>query len=75
MKRKGIVIANTYTEKSLQYRDPSDIPWGDLGADFVVESSGIFTTVEKASVHKKVNNLRVAWLPQLVLLYLYECSS
>ncbi|XP_019183246.1 PREDICTED: glyceraldehyde-3-phosphate dehydrogenase GAPCP1, chloroplastic-like [Ipomoea nil] len=34
-------------------RDPSDIPWGDLGADFVVESSGIFTTVEKASVHKK----------------------
>lgn len=34
-------------------RDPADIPWGDLGADYVVESSGVFTTVEKASAHKK----------------------
>ncbi|XP_009593112.1 glyceraldehyde-3-phosphate dehydrogenase GAPCP2, chloroplastic [Nicotiana tomentosiformis] len=34
-------------------RDPADIPWGDLGADYVVESSGVFTTVEKASTHKK----------------------
>ncbi|CAM8882501.1 unnamed protein product [Rhodiola kirilowii] len=34
-------------------RDPADIPWGELGADYVVESSGIFTTVDKASLHKK----------------------
>lgn len=34
-------------------RDPAEIPWGDYGADFVVESSGVFTTVEKASAHKK----------------------
>ncbi|CAH9143477.1 unnamed protein product [Cuscuta epithymum] len=34
-------------------RDPSDIPWGDSGADYVIESSGIFTTVDKASAHKK----------------------
>ncbi|VFQ91685.1 unnamed protein product [Cuscuta campestris] len=39
--------------KVINKRDPADIPWGDFGADFVVESSGIFTTVEKASVHKK----------------------
>ncbi|CAI9088038.1 OLC1v1022267C1 [Oldenlandia corymbosa var. corymbosa] len=34
-------------------RNPADIPWGDYGADYVVESSGVFTTVEKASAHKK----------------------
>ncbi|KAL0300949.1 UNVERIFIED_CONTAM: Glyceraldehyde-3-phosphate dehydrogenase GAPCP2, chloroplastic [Sesamum radiatum] len=34
-------------------RDPAEIPWGDYGAEYVVESSGVFTTVEKASAHKK----------------------
>ncbi|GAA0186331.1 dehydrogenase [Lithospermum erythrorhizon] len=33
--------------------DPADIPWGDSGADYAVESSGVFTTVDKASAHKK----------------------
>ncbi|KAK1440097.1 hypothetical protein QVD17_05922 [Tagetes erecta] len=34
-------------------RDPAAIPWGDFGADYVVESSGVFTTLDKASAHKK----------------------
>jgi glyceraldehyde 3-phosphate dehydrogenase len=33
--------------------DPKDIPWGDLGVEIVVESSGRFTTKEKASRHLK----------------------
>ncbi|PLW21686.1 hypothetical protein PCANC_03193 [Puccinia coronata f. sp. avenae] len=32
-------------------RDPSAIPWGKSGADYVVESTGVFTTKEKASAH------------------------
>ncbi|BBN13356.1 glyceraldehyde 3-phosphate dehydrogenase (phosphorylating) [Marchantia polymorpha subsp. ruderalis] len=32
-------------------RAPADIPWGDCGADYVVESTGVFTNVAKASAH------------------------
>jgi len=32
--------------------DPSKISWGDAGADYVIESTGVFTSVEKASMHK-----------------------
>merc|ERR1719410_1706542 len=31
--------------------DPSAIAWGDAGADYVIESTGVFTTTEKASAH------------------------
>ncbi|KAJ5524063.1 glyceraldehyde-3-phosphate dehydrogenase [Penicillium frequentans] len=34
-------------------RDPASIPWGKSGADYVVESTGVFTTTEKASLHLK----------------------
>jgi glyceraldehyde 3-phosphate dehydrogenase len=33
------------------FPDPSDIPWGDLGVEIVIESSGRFTSKEKASRH------------------------
>merc|ERR1719297_278404 len=32
-------------------KDPTQISWGDAGADYVVESTGVFTTTEKASAH------------------------
>ena len=37
--------------KVLQVKDPAQLPWGDLGVDIVVESTGIFTDAEKAKVH------------------------
>ncbi len=37
--------------KVLNYKDPAQIPWGDLGVDIVVESTGVFTDKEKAEVH------------------------
>lgn len=30
---------------------PDEIPWGTAGADYVVESTGVFTTIEKANLH------------------------
>ncbi|MBU0966515.1 MAG: type I glyceraldehyde-3-phosphate dehydrogenase [Proteobacteria bacterium] len=33
------------------HRNPADIPWGDMGVDYVVESTGLFTDGEKAGAH------------------------
>ena len=35
----------------LSVRNPAELPWGDLGVDLVVESTGLFTAREKAAVH------------------------
>jgi glyceraldehyde 3-phosphate dehydrogenase len=37
--------------KVLAERDPGKLPWGDLGVDIVVESTGLFTDAEKAKAH------------------------
>ncbi|MCL6533312.1 MAG: type I glyceraldehyde-3-phosphate dehydrogenase [Armatimonadetes bacterium] len=34
-------------------KDPGAIPWGDVGADIVIESTGVFTDAQKASAHLK----------------------
>ncbi len=37
--------------KVLAERDPAALPWGELGVDVVIESTGLFTAREKAAVH------------------------
>src|SRR6516225_1163313 len=39
--------------KVFAQRDPSQLPWGTLGVDVVMECTGLFTTKEKASAHLK----------------------
>ncbi len=39
------------TLKVLAVRDPKELPWGDLGVDVVVESTGFFTDRDKAAAH------------------------
>ena len=41
--------------KVLAERDPKSLPWGDLGVDLVIESTGIFTDRDK-SQHKVISN-------------------
>jgi len=47
----GHLVVNGSTIQVYQERDPKAIPWGKAGADYVVESTGVFTTIEKASAH------------------------
>ena len=37
--------------KVLKERDPAALPWGDLGVDIVLESTGLFTDADKAGAH------------------------
>ncbi|MBA8794268.1 glyceraldehyde 3-phosphate dehydrogenase [Friedmanniella endophytica] len=46
----GIAIGD-HTIKILAERDPAALPWGDLGVDVVVESTGFFTDATKAKAH------------------------
>ncbi|MCA2222314.1 MULTISPECIES: type I glyceraldehyde-3-phosphate dehydrogenase [Nonomuraea] len=39
------------TIKVFEERDPAKLPWGDLGVDVVLESTGLFTDAAKAKVH------------------------
>jgi glyceraldehyde 3-phosphate dehydrogenase len=45
------MIVNGDRIRVLAERDPSKLPWGDLGVDVVHESTGFFATKEKASAH------------------------
>lgn len=40
-------------------RDPKNIPWGKVGAEYVIESTGIFTTIDKANVHLEAGAKKV----------------
>ena len=46
-----LLIVDGRQIRVFQEKDPADLPWGDLGVDIVVESTGLFTNAEKARAH------------------------
>ena len=45
------LVINGDKIKIFAQRDPAQIPWGDVGADIVIESTGLFTDADKARAH------------------------
>jgi glyceraldehyde 3-phosphate dehydrogenase len=49
--KENDLVINEKRIKVFAQRDPAHIPWGDVGAQIVIESTGHFTDAEKASAH------------------------
>ena len=45
------IVVNGKKIKVLADRDPANLPWGELGVDIVIESTGFFTNADKARAH------------------------
>jgi len=57
--KDGDLVIDGDRIKVLAEKDPSKLPWGDMGVDIVVESTGIFTSREKAELHQHAGAKKV----------------
>ena len=48
---ENAIIINGKSIPVFAERNPADLPWGELGAEYVVESTGLFLTKEKSQAH------------------------
>ncbi|KAK7805766.1 hypothetical protein U0070_024057 [Myodes glareolus] len=55
----GKLVINGKAITIFQEQDPTNIKWGDAGAEYVVESTSVFTTMEKDGAHLKGGATRV----------------
>ena len=49
--KDGNLVVNGKEIKVYNEMDPHNIPWGEIGVEYVLECSGVFTTMEKAEAH------------------------
>ena len=55
----GVIRASGHEIKHLTERDPAALPWGDLGVDVVLESTGFFTKRDGAQKHLEAGAKKV----------------
>ncbi len=57
--KDGKLVVNGQAIRVTSEKNPADLKWGDVGADYVVESTGLFLTKEKAEGHIKAGAKKV----------------
>ena len=57
--KEGNLIVNGKEVKVFNEMEPQNIPWGELGVEYVLECSGVFTTLEKAGAHLEAGAKKV----------------
>ncbi len=57
--RENVIIANGKPFKVLAIKNPAELPWKDFGVEYVIESTGIFRTRDKAALHLQAGAKKV----------------
>jgi len=57
--KEGAIVVNGKSLKHLMYRNPAELPWGQLGVQLVIESTGRFTDREQAALHLQAGAKKV----------------
>lgn len=57
--KDGKLIVNGKAVSVFDKMNPEEIPWGAVGAEYVVESTGVFTVIDKANAHLKAGAKKV----------------